>query len=408
MGTLSFLRERSWRRNTLLLAIIAVLAAGATGITYAATGDHTAWAHALPAGPQRSSTAPSTTAPAPSTTAPAPSTTAPAQTQAVPAPTHAAPTKAATPTAATPRPATPRPATPRPARPTPTKTTATRTKTPVATTPLTIEFADRKVTLDVPVGWHVSHTAPAHGCGCDSDFAPVCVVAHGDYDRNPDNCELVVAGNLYDQLGDYPNPGDDLPRCARWSTVYDADVTAAGYPADYRQFRSSCSGRISEQWATVTTPQISFWHPLAGATDEAAVQLAVVHARISGTVRTGRADDVGHVRAVTAVDKTHVRIAVDRIVLSLDGSVINHNPATYSYRVITNDGASAGQCAADIVNCSAAQLLAQFAKGTHPADGTEALAGAIVRLLPYNDGTLQLEPFTPYRFTSNGDHGCGC
>ncbi|MEO8889209.1 MAG: hypothetical protein ABI429_07955 [Jatrophihabitantaceae bacterium] len=68
MGTLSFLsflRERSWRRNALLLAIMALLVVGATGITYAATAYHPPRPHPLPAGPQRSSTTPSTTAPTP-------------------------------------------------------------------------------------------------------------------------------------------------------------------------------------------------------------------------------------------------------------------------------------------------------------------------------------------------------
>lgn len=270
---------------------------------------------------------------------------------------------------------------------------------------LSIKFWTGHVVLTVPSSWHVSAHSPTPQCGCGGDFDPVCIVASGDYDLNPNNCELVVGGNIDTQLPDQPVPGYRLPKCDSWTTTYEARSNFGSHPGEYRIFLDKCHDRQSEQWTSLTTPSISIWHPMHWDYDDTLAADAVNGADIIAKgLKQGRNRDLGYVRNVVLRDG-HAYVTIDRAVMSLNGHAMNHNPATYVHRIRRVQGA--GNCPHFISNCGAVQLRDQFRKGAHPADGTRPLAGRLVQMSTYSGWSL--DDAYRYAFQSMGDTGhCGC
>lgn len=283
--------------------------------------------------------------------------------------------------------------------------TATSPAAAATTKRLTVRFYHVRVVLTVPNSWHVSQTQPTADCGCGGDYDPVCIVASGDYDLDPYNCELVVGGNLDEQRPDEILPDWRLPRCADWTTTYEARGQLGTRPGEYRIFLDRCQKMKSEQWTSLTRPSISIWHPLHWNWDDDVAATAAQGAVVSGRGMTeGRRIEVGFLRGLT-LRNHHAWATIDRVVLSLSGAVLNHNPATYVHRLRT--GESFSGCPRFITNCDAAQLVAQFDKGRHPADGTRPLAGRLVELDNY--AGWHLDYASRYAFESMGDPGhCGC
>ena len=289
--------------------------------------------------------------------------------------------------------------------------TAASPSTASATHVLRIAFWHHAVRVTVPRTWHVSNTAPTASCGCNSDYQPVCIVAHGDYDQNPYRCELIVGGGAHSQQFDIPLPDWRLPRCGNWNTSYEAGGRLGALPAQYRIFADRCAHRKAEQWVSESVPSIGLWHPLSWGRDDAAAAKAAASVRVSGTVTTKRIWDLGRVRDVQVSDG-HAYVTLDRVVPSLDGRLIDRNHKTYRYRLYTpSSGTRWAECLRDWSQCSATQLRRQFAKGTHPADGTRALAGRLVLAAQIDPGRYPqlLRPAANAPFTSIGDPGhCGC
>jgi hypothetical protein len=251
---------------------------------------------------------------------------------------------------------------------------------PAAGIRLTIEGSPHRITLTVPAGWHPSKTRLWVGCGCGGPEPIVCLVASGDYAHDPRNCALVVETSGHEIVDrDWPVPSTKLAKCASWTTTDEATVTVAGVPAEYRRFLDRCDGTRSEQWVFAGTPGIAFWHPIRAGSSHDDVLRAIESATIPARTSLARIGDTGYLRSlVRRADGVHVTI--DRVVESLDGSVINYNPATYEYRVVPRPapGGVSLNCATYLTECSAAQLTAWFAKGPHPADGSAPLAGRLV------------------------------
>jgi len=291
--------------------------------------------------------------------------------------------------------------------------TATTSPTPAsATHVLSVHFPKLTVRVTVPRTWHVARTALSEQCGCGSAYNPVCVVAKGDYDRNPYDCKLVIGGGLGFQGYDLPLPTWRLPSCRSWDTSYEADSRLGRWPAEYRIFLDRCHDRKAEQWLSVTYPSVGLWHPLSWGADDRAAAEAARSIRVSRHLVTKRASDLGRVRNVQLVSGRPV-ITVDRVVQSLDGSWINESDKTYRYRIQPqNHGATWAGCLGNWSMCSAKELRRQFLKGAHPADGTRPLAGHVV-LITVDDRSSRLHdvsnPGRNYRFVSSGDHGpCHC
>lgn len=313
---------------------------------------------------------------------------------------------------ASPRPAAPQVKPPAAARPSPvTPARPVRAAPPVPITPvtrLTVDGYPSRITLTVPAGWHPSRTRLSLGCGCGGPHPTVCLVASGDYAHDPNNCVLVV--DTADHAiadPDHPVPSTRLPKCNSWTTTDDATVTVAGIPAEYRQFLDSCDGSRSEQWVLAGAPGVAFWHPLTPASTHDDVLRAIESATIPARTSLVRIADVGYLRSlVHRADGVHVTI--DRVVASLDGSVINYNPATYEYRIVPSSGSNGADCARYLTACSAAQLVAWFAKGAHPADGSAPLAGRLVDVYGGADGTMSFATLSPFRSYGDSGNGCGC
>lgn len=212
--------------------------------------------------------------------------------------------------------------------------TATTTAAHASTTKqLTVRFYQVRVVLTVPTSWHISQTAPSPYCGCGGDYQPVCIVDSGDYDRNPNNCELVIGGNGDTQRFDYPTPGARLPRCDSWTTTYEADSRIGARPAQYRIFLDRCHDRKSEQWTSLTVPSVSIWHPLSWTVDDDIAANAVQNTQLSGrSLEQRRVTELGYVRRVFVRDG-HTFVRIDRAVLSLSGHITNHSPQTYLHRI---------------------------------------------------------------------------
>jgi hypothetical protein len=270
---------------------------------------------------------------------------------------------------------------------------------------LTIRFWTGGVVLTVPSSWHVSAHAPTEQCGCGGDFDPICIVSSGDYHLNPNNCELVVGGNVDHQRPDDPVPGYRLPKCDSWTTSYEAHSQFGSYPGEYRIFLDRCHDLKSEQWTSLTTPSISIWHPMQWNYNDTLAAHAVGGARIVAKgLKKGRVVDLGYVRDVF-LRNGHAYVRIDRAVMSLNGHAMNHNPATYMHRIRRVKGA--GRCPHFISNCGAAELRAQFRKGPHPADGTRPLANRLIQMSYYAGWSL--DDASRYAFESMGDPGhCGC
>ena len=281
----------------------------------------------------------------------------------------------------------------------------------VTTHTLTIHFGtwrygDSRVELTVPSSWHVSQTAPTGQCGCGGDYDPVCIVASGDYGLNPNNCELVVGGNISEQLPDEPVPGWRLPKCDDWTTTYEAHSQVGLRPAEYRIFLDRCHDRKSEQWTSLTTPSISIWHPLHWSYDDTLAANAVHTAGIAGRgMKQGRTNQAGYVRNMFEHDG-RVYLTLDRAVASLNGHMMNRYPTTYTYRLRPRK--YYGGCPQFFVNCTPEQLLTIFHKGLHPADGSRPFAGRLIGLGRSTRGWGVGEA-RRWKFESRGDPGhCGC
>ncbi len=239
------------------------------------------------------------------------------------------------------------------------------------------------VLLTVPRTWQLSKTQPE---SCCSEPPTRCVVAAGsDYAGSVMNCRLTVIFGPPGFIS--PNDPPGLPQQGRhsWSTTQESNWAIAGRQGEYRRFANS-SAAESEQWTIMTGPQIAFWHPITPQSDHALVAGIVDSAVLPPQTDPHRQSDVGYIRQISKrLDGYHLRL--DRVVPNLDGTVTNVNPATYDYRL---DGLAAIPHARDRcdqwgdLSCNMAYLLSQFAKGPHPADGSQAVDGAYVFLV--NEG----------------------
>lgn len=276
---------------------------------------------------------------------------------------------------------------------------AARPASAATTKHLTVRFYHARVTLTVPSSWHVSKTQPTANCGCGGDYRPVCIVASGDYGLDPYNCELVIGGNLAWNQPDRPVPDWRLPKCSNWTTSYDAGAKLGRTPADYRIFLDRCHTRKSEQWTSATAPSIAIWHPLSWGADDKAAAAAARGAHIVTKSRQ-RPADLGYVRDLV-LHHGRAYVSLDRVVWSLDGSLINDSHRTYTYRLTTSHHRY--KCVGDWPSCAAHQLRHYFLRGdlsrhalwVQPADA---------------DGTgYTLEESATPKFESTGDPGkCGC
>jgi hypothetical protein len=282
------------------------------------------------------------------------------------------------------------------ATPTPTPLSSAPTSTAgAATQQLGLTFSGgTRMSVTVPQGWAVSKTQPD---GCCSSPQTVCVVAPGgEYAGDSSNCALAVTLTQL-SLGlspDVPWPVGNQQSCAAWKTTAENETTISGRPVEYRRFLNTCNGLAAEQWTTMSTPQVVFWHPLTAVSTAAVVATAVDSAVLPAVTNAHRAYDVGYIRGVTKqADGYHLQI--DRVVPNLDGTVINVSPGTFDYLIYGIGFAGAPEppvCVGpDTSGCTNEYLLAQFKKGPHPADGSYAIDGAYVELTMPGDNNA-MEP----------------
>jgi hypothetical protein len=256
------------------------------------------------------------------------------------------------------------------------------------------------IMLTVPRTWQLSKTQPESCCMTPPTR---CVVEAGsDYAGNLMNCRLTVTFAPPPGLISPNEPAPGLPQPGRhsWSTTQESSWSIAGRQGEYRRFANG-SGAEFEQWTVMTGPQIAFWHSITSQSDHALVAGIVDTAMLPPQTDPHRQSDVGYIRLISKrADGYHLRL--DRVVPNLDGTVINLNPVTYDYRLdgfvsITQPRDRCDQWGD--TSCNMAYLLSQFAKGPHPADGSQAVDGAYVLLR--NEGVgYRVEFSGPYRYNS--------
>jgi hypothetical protein len=139
--------------------------------------------------------------------------------------------------------------------------------------------------------------------------------------------------------------------------------------------------------------------------DDTEAANAVATARLLGRHLTqGRTRDSGYVRNMFH-HNGRVYITIDRAVPSLSGHMINRYPTTYTYPLHRRK--YYGRCPRYFSSCTPDMLLAQFRKGTEPADGTRRLVGRLVGLR--KDTGWFVSGAYRWKFESHGDPGhCGC
>jgi hypothetical protein len=248
------------------------------------------------------------------------------------------------------------------------------------------------VTLTVPRTWSLSRTQPEACCNIPPT---VCLVSgRADWANDPDNCVLTVtwAAHGVNLSPDMPRPVPNRT-CHRWATTQDSDQPIQGRPAEYRAFLNRCTGLSSEMWTVMSAPQIAFWHPITNGSTHAAAAAIIASAVLPPVTDTSRQFDEGLLKALIHTPAGY-RITIDRVVGNLNGTLINNNPATYTYALSQGLGESGPW-----TFTSMDQVLAQVRKGTHPADGTPPLAGAYVEIVRIN-GTYQLMLFAPAQLNS--------
>jgi hypothetical protein len=138
-------------------------------------------------------------------------------------------------------------------------------------------------------------------------------------------------------------------------------------------------------WTILSGPQLAFWHPITAQSSHDTVAAIVTSATLPPVADPRRQFDEGYVRSVSVQSGTY-HVTIDRVVVGLDGTVINQNPATYDYAI------TGGVASNNYYNMS--QVLTQFRKGPHPADGTPAVDGTYVQILLDVDYNLDLA--TPF------------
>jgi hypothetical protein len=241
---------------------------------------------------------------------------------------------------------------------------------------LRVPFGNRAVTVSVPSGWRLSPSQPQRCCNIPRT---VCLVSgRSEYAGNPNNCVLTIT--LVSALTpDVPRP--DFPdNCAQPRTTTDeSDAPIQGRPAEYRRFVDPCTGVTSELWATMSAPQVVFWHPITQQSSPTVAAAAVASARLPVVTDGRRQFDEGYVTGMSLV-AGHYRITINRVVESADGTIIDHNPATYSYALdgYVAMGGGVRPCAT-YPNCDLASLFAQYRRGPHPSTGTP-VDGAYVQI----------------------------
>jgi hypothetical protein len=235
------------------------------------------------------------------------------------------------------------------------------------------------VLLTVPRTWQLSKT---QSVSCCSEPPTRCVAAPGsEYAGNVWNCRLTVTFGPAGFLSPNDPPAPPQQGRSSWSTTQESNWAIAGRQGEYRRFANS-SGAESELWTIMTGPQIAFWHSITPQSDHALVAGIVDSAVLPPQTDPHRQSDIGYIRQISKrPDGYHLRL--DRVVPNLDGTVTNINPATYDYRL---DGDVTIPQPRDRCDrwedqgCNMAYLLSQFAKGPHPADGSQAVEGAYVHL----------------------------
>jgi hypothetical protein len=200
---------------------------------------------------------------------------------------------------------------------------------------------------------------------------------HGgtDYSGDANACLLTVTLGQLNPDNPYPSRGQSS--CQQWHTIAESNGAVQGRVAEYRKFEDPCAGAIYEQWTIMSSPMIAFWHPLSTESPSALAKQIVDSAALPAEVDSRRQMDEGYLRTLTKrADGYHVTI--DRVVVSLDGSVTNRNQATYDYSL---SGALAMSANSPCEGCTGMdEVYQQYLKGLHPSDGSKPVDGAFVRL----------------------------
>jgi hypothetical protein len=225
------------------------------------------------------------------------------------------------------------------------------------------------------------------------------VEAGTDYANDSANCRLAVRFGRLTVTWAQPLLYPDAPAlagpysraCRSWSTTDESHWTFDGRQGEYRRFLNHCTGAQFEQWTVMTKPQIAFWHPITPQSSRALVSGIVDSAVVPPQTDPQRQLDQGLVRQISQRSGAYY-LRLDRVVLNLDGTLINHNPATYEYRLNGSVGGATLPRGPDRCDwwtdrsCNMAWLLSQFAKGPHPADGSFPVDGAFVDLAKTSGG----------------------
>jgi hypothetical protein len=245
----------------------------------------------------------------------------------------------------------------------------------------------------VPTGWHLSRTQP-HSC-CNTPPSVCLVSGRADYGGNPDNCVMTVTVRAL-AIGLTPDVPEPYPTvsCAKWRTTDESDAPIQGRPAEYRRFVNGCTGTESELWATMSAPQVVFWHPITRDSSSALAAAIVASAQLPAVTDERRQFDEGYITHMS-VTAGHYRVTINRVVVAVDGTIIDHNSATYSYPLDGAWGMTGGvqPCGGRLQDCSMSGIYLQYLRGPHPATGTP-VDGSYVQLAQTGSG-YELDFFSP-------------
>jgi hypothetical protein len=262
-----------------------------------------------------------------------------------------------------------------------------------ARTLVRIPFFQQTVGVSVPSGWHLSSSQP-HSC-CNTPPSVCLVSGRSAYGGDPDNCVMTVTVRAL-PIGLTPDVPEPYPTvsCAKWRTTDESDAPIQGRPGEYRRFVNGCTGTESELWATMSAPQVVFWHPITRESSSAVAAAVVGSAQLPVVTDERRQFDEGYITHMS-VSAGHYRVTIDRVVVSVDGTIIDHNPATYSYPLEGGYATTGGvePCGGSQQDCSMSGIYRQYLRGRHPPTGT-AVDGTYVQLSQTGSG-YELDFFSP-------------
>lgn len=258
---------------------------------------------------------------------------------------------------------------------------------------LRVPFFDLVVAVTVPAGWHLARSHP-HSC-CNTPPSVCLVTGRANYDGNADNCVMTVTVTAL-RLGLTPDVPEPYPTvsCGKWRTTDESDAPIQGRPGEYRRFVNGCTGTESELWATMSAPQVVFWHPITPDSSSALAAAVVESARLPAVTDGRRQFDEGYITHMS-VTADRYRVTINRVVVSADGTIIDHNPATYTYPLDGEFGMGGGvePCAGRPQDCTMSGIYLQYLRGPRPATGTPVDGGYVQ--LSWTGNGYELDFFNP-------------